>query len=174
MNTRPRLFAASLAMWLSVPAPAAERHTADVVVYGATASGVVAAVTVAREGKSVILLDPARHVGGMVSGGLGATDTGRREAIGGYSREFFDRVRAHYVTKYGPNSRQVKDCVNGFRFEPHVASLVFAAMLREVRVEPRLDRPLSGVTKDVPAKSASHPSARSSSVEWPTVSWMVR
>src|SRR6478735_6553368 len=92
-----------LAAVLTAPCPAAERHAADVVVYGATASGVVAAVATAREGKSLILLDPARHVGGMVSGGLGATDTGRREAIGGYAREFFDRVRRHYVEKYGPD-----------------------------------------------------------------------
>ena len=58
------------------------------VVYEASASGVMAAVAAAREGKSVILVDPAHHVGGMVSGGLGATDTGRREAIGGYVRSF--------------------------------------------------------------------------------------
>lgn len=133
---------------LTAPCPAAERQAADVVVYGATASGVVAAVAAAREGKSVILLDPARHVGGMVSGGLGATDTGRREAIGGYAREFFVRVRDHYVTKYGPASAQVKDCSDGFRFEPHVASLTFATMLREVKVEPRLQKPLANLIKD--------------------------
>jgi hypothetical protein len=126
----------------AVAAPAAERHTADVVVYGATASGVIAAVAVAREGKSVLLFDPAHHVGGIVSGGLGATDHGRREAIGGYSREFFDRVREHYKSKYGPNSPQVKDCSDGFYFEPHVASRVFADMLREARIEPKLDQPL--------------------------------
>jgi hypothetical protein len=80
----------------------------------------------------------------MVSGGLGATDTGNRAAIGGYSREFFSRVRAHYVKKYSSASRQVKDCSDGFRFEPHVASLVFHEMLREAKVSPlfgqRLDR----------------------------------
>ncbi|HEX4591336.1 MAG TPA: FAD-dependent oxidoreductase, partial [Gemmataceae bacterium] len=97
----------------AISAPAVERHTADVVVYGATASGVIAAVAAAREGKSVLLFDPAYHVGGMVSGGLGATDHGRREAIGGYSREFFDRVRAYYRSKHGPNSPQVKDCSDG-------------------------------------------------------------
>ena len=62
---------------VSAPTLAAEStFRADVVVYGATASGVIAAVAAAREGKTVILLDPARHVGGMVSGGLGVTDTG--------------------------------------------------------------------------------------------------
>src|SRR5437763_5066602 len=122
MHRRTR-FTAIFAAILAAPAAAAERQKADVVVYGATASGVMAAVAAAREGKSVILLDPMRHVGGMVSGGLGATDTGKREAIGGYAREFFDRVRQHYVKSYGPNSRQVNDCSDGFYFEPHVASL---------------------------------------------------
>src|SRR5262249_47535291 len=71
------------------PADAKRKHEqdadkTDVVVYGATASGVIAAVAAAREGKSVIVLEPGKHVGGMVSGGLGATDTGNRAAIGGY------------------------------------------------------------------------------------------
>ncbi len=107
---------------------------ADVVVYGATAGGVVAAVAAAREGKSVVLLEPGKHVGGMVSGGLGATDTGSRAAIGGASREFFSRVRDHYVKKYGPKSEQVKDCSDGFRFEPHVAERVLWEMIKEAKV----------------------------------------
>src|SRR4051812_29069795 len=73
-----------------LPGREPEPRRTDVVVYGATAGGVVAAVAAAREGKSVLLLEPGRHVGGMVSGGLGATDTGNRAAIGGYSREFFN------------------------------------------------------------------------------------
>jgi hypothetical protein len=143
-----RCIAAVVTIAIAGSAPAAERHAADVVVYGATPAGIIAAVAVAREGKSVILLDPARHVGGMVAGGLGATDTGRRETIGGYSREFFDRIREHYVKSYGPNSQQAKDCSDGFYFEPHVASLVFDAMLREAKIEPRFDRPVTAIVKD--------------------------
>src|SRR5262245_5914280 len=94
------------------------RQRADVVVYGATQAGIVAAVAVAREGKSVLLLEPGRHLGGMITGGLCATDTGVRAAIGGYSREFFDRVRAYYLKKYGGKSEQVRDCSDGFRPEP--------------------------------------------------------
>lgn len=131
---------------LSGATRAAEQR-ADVVVYGATASGVIAAVAVAREGKSVLLIDPARHVGGMVSGGLGATDTGNRAAIGGYSREFFDRVREYYITKYGKDAPQVKTCSDGFHFEPHVASHVFATMLKEAKVTPLLERRLAKVVK---------------------------
>src|SRR5712664_1612957 len=113
------------------PAPAAQPRRADVVVYGGTASGVIAAVAVAREGKTVLLLEPGQHVGGMVTGGLGATDFGNRAAIGGYSREFFQRVREHYVKKYGAASQQVKDCFDGFHFEPHVADKVIHDMLAE-------------------------------------------
>src|SRR5438046_7931645 len=114
-----RLALAALALLLLTQAPAQEgkpppTRRADVVVYGATPAGIIAAVTVAREGKSVLLLEPGKHLGGMITGGLCATDTGVRGAIGGTSREFFDRVRAYYVKKYGPESPQVKDCSDGF------------------------------------------------------------
>src|SRR4029077_12136461 len=101
----------------------------------------------AREGKSVLLVEPGNHVGGMVTGGLGATDYGNRGAIGGSSREFFDRVRDYYVTKYGAKSAQVKDCSGGFHFEPHVASAVFASMLREAKLEVLTGQRLDKVTK---------------------------
>lgn len=123
-------------------------HKADVVVYGGTASGVIAAVAVAREGKTVLLVDPARHLGGMVSGGLGATDTGNRGAIGGYSREFFVRVREYYKEKYGADSQQVKDCSDGYHFEPHVALHIFRTMLKEAKIEPHLQRRLASVQKE--------------------------
>jgi hypothetical protein len=114
----------------------------DVVVYGATPAGIIAAVTVAREGKSVILLEPGKHVGGMISGGLCATDTGNRATIGGYSREFFRRVRDYYVKKYGEESPQVRDCSDGFRPEPHVAAVIFLEMLKEAKVPVEFDSPL--------------------------------
>src|ERR1051325_5328133 len=100
-----------LAWLLLIPALQAEKF--DVVVYGGTAGGVIAAVSAAREGARVALLEPGRHLGGMVSGGLGKTDHGAKECVGGYSREFFQRVGKHYgeeITWY---------------FEPHVAEQVF-------------------------------------------------
>src|SRR6266513_2865845 len=68
----------------------------DVCVYGGTAGGVAAAVTVAKEGKSVILIEPGRHLGGMSSGGLGQTDFGNKQVIGGLSRQFYKRVGKFY------------------------------------------------------------------------------
>src|SRR5438045_2679761 len=120
----------SLLALSALPAHAAKRK-ADVVVYGGTASGAIAAVSVSREGKSVLLLEPGKHVGGMVTGGLGATDVGNRGAIGGYSREFFERVRLYYARRDGEKSQAYKDCADGYRFEPSVASAVLAAMLKE-------------------------------------------
>lgn len=127
-------------------APAVD-HKADVVVYGATSGGAVAAVAAAREGKSVLLIDPGRFLGGMFTGGLGATDTGVRAGIGGYSREVFDRIKAYYVAKYGPKSKQVADCSEGFRFEPHVARLVLEGLLKEAKIEPTFGVRLKGVKK---------------------------
>jgi hypothetical protein len=51
-------------------------HPFDVVVYGGTAGGVIAAVSAARMGLHTALFEPTGHVGGMVSGGLGRTDYG--------------------------------------------------------------------------------------------------
>ena len=57
------------------PRPAPEAF--DVVVYGGTSAGVTAAVQARQMGRSVVLLEPGRHLGGLTSGGLGNTDIGR-------------------------------------------------------------------------------------------------
>jgi succinate dehydrogenase/fumarate reductase flavoprotein subunit len=80
-----------IALGLALTASAAT-HNFDVVVYGGTAGGVIAAVSAAREGLHTALLEPTAHVGGMVSGGLGWTDYGKKEVIGGYAYEFYYRV----------------------------------------------------------------------------------
>ena len=111
------------------PATAAS-HEFDVVVYGGTSGGVAAAVTAARLGKTVVLIEPGKHIGGMTSGGLGATDIGNKAAIGGLAREFYQRVRKHYdddaswkqekrVAFKGPGHDPQAD--TAWTFEPHVA-----------------------------------------------------
>src|SRR3954464_6640577 len=70
--------------------------TYDVVVYGGTSAGIITAVQAARMGKSVVLIEPTQHLGGMTSGGLGATDIGRKAAIGGLALEFYQRVARKY------------------------------------------------------------------------------
>ncbi len=71
----------------------------DVVVYGGTSGGVMSAVAAARMGKSVALVVPGRHLGGMTSGGLGWVDMGRPEIVGGLAREFFHRVYVYYQSQ---------------------------------------------------------------------------
>ena len=66
------------------------------IVYGGTAGGVITAITAAREGLRVALLEPRDHLGGMVTGGLSATDHGEQEVVGGYSLEFYERLGRHY------------------------------------------------------------------------------
>lgn len=115
-----------LSLCLALPLFAAQQY--DVVVYGGTASGVIAAVASAREGMKVALLEPKRHGGGLVAGGLSRTDVGRSEAIGGYAREFYRRAAEYYrLGQYGHDV--------AWRLEPHVAEDVFKTMLRQAGVD---------------------------------------
>jgi hypothetical protein len=75
------------------------------VVYGATSGRAIAAIAAAKERASVAFLEPGRHVGGMLTGGVGRTDMDRQESvIGGYSREFFERAGKHYGNPSGGDS----------------------------------------------------------------------
>lgn len=138
------------------PTPITDQESGgyDILVYGDTAAAVVAAVASAREGRSTLLVAPATRLGGMTSGGLGATDIGDGHGIGGIAAEFYRRVRAHYEReeswthgsraeyrshRYDPGSELM------FFFEPHVAEDILWSMLREsgahVLVGERLVRP---------------------------------
>jgi hypothetical protein len=124
------------------PQPAPEY---DVVVYGGTSAGVIAAVQAKRLGKSVVIVGPDRHLGGLSSGGLGFTDTGNKAVIGGLSREFYQRIWRHYDAapawkwqkreEYG-NKGQGTPAIDGAQrtmwiFEPHAAEKVFEDFVRE-------------------------------------------
>src|SRR3954449_128933 len=71
-------------------------ESAEIVIYGATSAGIVAAVQAHRMGKSVALIEPSKHIGGLTTGGLGATDIGNKAAIGGLAREFYHDVWQYY------------------------------------------------------------------------------
>jgi hypothetical protein len=105
----------------------AQQHNFDLVVYGGTAGGVTTAVSAARHGLKVALLEPRDHIGGMVSGGLSGTDTGRREVIGGMALEFYFRAGI----KYNLN-RHLQELA--WMPEPKVAEAIFREMLREAGV----------------------------------------
>jgi len=138
---------------------------ADLVIYGGTSGGVAAAVSASRLGKSVVLIEPTGFLGGMTTGGLGATDIGNKRCIGGISREFYRRIFKHYQDpaqwthetreKYFKGrtvNTQNEDSM--WTFEPHVASIVFDQMLEQTDVQvvlnQRLDRK-SGVRKNATA-----------------------
>ena len=131
-------------------------ETFDVVVYGGTSAAITAAVQVRRMGKSVVMVSPDRHLGGLSSGGLGWTDTGEKSVIGGLAREFYHRIWLHYEdpqawrwqarSEYG-NRGQGTPAVDGARrtmwiFEPHVAEEVFEDLLAEHGVDVRRDEGL--------------------------------
>src|SRR5687767_15893682 len=70
--------------------------TVDLVVYGGNAAGAVAAVQVSRMGGTVVLLEPGPAIGGLTTGGLGATDVGDKRAVGGIAHEFYRRLYEYY------------------------------------------------------------------------------
>ncbi len=103
---------------------------ADICVYGGTPGGVAAAVQSARMGKKTVLVVMRRHVGGMTSGGLTATDIGNRKAIGGFANEVYAKI--------GKTS--------GFR--PSEAEKAFQELLKEAGVTIYYEHRLKDVVKD--------------------------
>jgi len=107
----------------------------DVVVYGATAAGVCAAVAAAERGATVTLLEPGRHVGGMTSGGLGYTDVGDVRVLGGAAARFRHDVADHYGVPVGRYAGP----------EPHVAEQIFLRWLAGAGVDLVYERALLSV-----------------------------
>ena len=140
-------------------------YSADLIVYGGTSAAVTAAVEAVQSGKTVLVVSPDKHLGGLSSGGLGYTDTGNKSTIGGLSREFYHRVWQHYndsatwiwqkQSEYG-NKGQGTIAMDGenrtmWIFEPHVAEKVFEDFITENKItvlrDEWIDRK-SGVTKE--------------------------
>lgn len=134
----------------------------DIVIYGGTSSGVSAALQGSRMGKSVVLIEPSSRIGGLTTGGLGQTDIGNKQAIGGVSREFYMNIKTYYDDpknwkwerksdyKDGGQTRTKEGEATMWTFEPSAALAVFRSMLdkEKIRVvlEERLNRE-SGVVK---------------------------
>ena len=131
------------------PAKDKSIYTADVIVYGGTSSAVTAAVEVSRMGKSVIIVSPDKHLGGLSSSGLGFTDTGNKSVIGGLAREFYQLIYQYYQdtaswhwqkqSEYG-NVGQGNPAIDGenrtmWIFEPHAAEEAFEKMILQSEVK---------------------------------------
>lgn len=153
------LFSAFLLLFTTLLANPSRGQTSsyDIVIYGGSSAGVAAAIQSSRMGKSVILIEPSSHVGGLTTGGLGATDIGNKQAIGGISREFYQGIKEYYDN---PDNWKWQDRSDYFTrpdqgrsregeeamwtFEPSAATAVYEQMMAAENItlvtEKRLDR----------------------------------
>lgn len=131
----------------------------DIVIYGGTSAGVAAAIQSSRMGKSVILIEPTHRIGGLTTGGLGATDIGNKQAIGGISREFYQNIKKYYKDPANwkwekpeeyINKRNIRNDDAMWNFEPSAALSVYQKMIDSENIKlvygERLNRK-NGVTK---------------------------
>ena len=107
----------------------------DICVYGGTSAGVIAAYTAKKMGKTVLLIEPGQHLGGLSSGGLGFTDIGNKYAISGLSLDFYRRIGQHY----GKFEQWI--------FEPHVAEETFKGYIQRGGVKVLYTSRLKAVEK---------------------------
>ena len=165
ININNWLAAVFLACTVACQPSQEQEEVTDIVIYGGTSAAITAAVQAKRMGKSVIVISPDIHLGGLTSGGLGFTDTGKKEVIGGISREFYQKVYDHYQSdeawqwqdrsEYG-NKGQGTPAIDGdartmWIFEPHVAEKVFEDFVKENELEVLRDEWLdreNGVTME--------------------------
>jgi predicted flavoprotein YhiN len=99
--------------FMSFPESKATTTEVDICVYGATSAGVIAAYTAKQMGKSVLLVEPDKHLGDMSAGGLGYTDIGNKYVVTGLASDFYRRLGKYY------------DKFEQWVFEPSVASAIF-------------------------------------------------
>jgi hypothetical protein len=126
-----------------------DNYEADIIIYGGTPAAIVAAVQAKKMGKHVIIVSPDKHLGGLSSSGLGFTDTGNKEVIGGLAREFYHGIFEYYQKDeawkwqkkeaYG-NKGQGTPAIDGnertmWIFEPHAAEHVFDDFVRDNKIE---------------------------------------
>ena len=157
----------ALICWLGLAGAcqAAEIIKADVCIYGGTAGGVAAAVQAARMGKTAVLVEFGGHLGGMTSGGLGATDIGNKAAIGGIAREFYHLIAQHYAQEgawrfekpeayFRTSNRQSaldplkQPGATMWTFEPHVAEDVLFQLINTAGVPVFFQQRLQDVRKN--------------------------
>lgn len=137
-----------LGLLCAVVWPVRATVSVDLCIYGSTPSGIAAAVQGARMGKSVVIVTPDQHLGGMSSSGLGFADTGNTAVIGGIAREFHQRIWQHYESpaswnwqkreQYGNRGQGTTAKDDAARtmwvFEPHVAEQVCEAFIKEYKI----------------------------------------
>ncbi len=144
--------------------PKAYSQSYDLVIYGGTSAGISAAIQASRLNKSVVLIEPSNRLGGLTTGGLGQTDIGNKQAIGGISREFYQEIKKYYEQEENWKWQKREEYVDGgqtrtkegedamWTFEPSAALKVFHQMLEEENVAiiygERLLRSNQGIKKE--------------------------
>ncbi|GGD89315.1 FAD-dependent oxidoreductase [Paenibacillus nasutitermitis] len=111
----------------------------DLCIYGGTPAGIAAALQASRMGVKVVIAEFGRHIGGMTSSGLGRTDIGNKEAIGGIARQFYRALGQHYGSQEPDGS--------AWAFEPHTAADIYHEWLNKAEVPVYLDQHLAHVEK---------------------------
>lgn len=117
----------------------------DVVIYGGTSSGISAAIQCSRMNKTVLLIEPTNRIGGLTTGGLGATDIGSKIAIGGISREFYQNIKKYYdnpenwtrqdKADYSESRNRDQNDDAMWTFEPSVALQVYKEMIKNESID---------------------------------------
>ncbi len=112
-----------------------QKMDVDICIYGGSSAGIIAAYTAAKAGKSVLIIEPTRHLGGLSSGGLGMTDIGNKYVVKGLALDFYRKIGKHY--------NQFEQWI----FEPKVASDIFAGYLANCDAKVIKGHTLSKVNK---------------------------
>lgn len=119
----------------------------DIVIYGGTSAGITAAIQASRMGKSVVLIEPTSRIGGLTTGGLGQTDIGNKQAIGGISREFYENIKTYYDNPKNWKWQKSSDYRDGgqsmrdenensmWTFEPSAALSVFNTLIQKENIQ---------------------------------------
>jgi len=131
----------------------------DIVIYGGTSAGIAAAIQSSRMGKTVLLIEPSSRIGGLTTGGLGATDIGNKQVIGGISREFYKNINKYYENQTNWKWQKPEEYQESrnpgkedamWTFEPSAAMEVYKNMMANEKIDlvysQRLNR-TNGVTK---------------------------
>lgn len=129
--TRFKLNNILLLLYLNIFFSLSAQNSYDIVIVGGTPGGIMASIAAAREGKTSVIIERTTHIGGLPANGLGATDIATRRATTGLFKDFVDRNKNYYVKNYGADSQQVRDCSDGYYFEPSVAEQTFWEMIGE-------------------------------------------
>ncbi|MEN2284395.1 FAD-dependent oxidoreductase [Algoriphagus sp. SE2] len=148
---------------IGIYSPKAFCQSYDIVIYGGTSAGVSAAIQASRMNKSVVLIEPSNRLGGLTTGGLGQTDIGNKQAIGGIAREFYQQIKRYYEQPENWIWQNRDEYVDGgqtrtkegedamWTFEPSAALKVYHQMLENEKVDivygERLLRNEAGIRK---------------------------